>query len=220
MLSITELKGIANEEHVTLPPYDMGKFQVTQALYEIVVGDNPSRFEGEPLRPVERVSWYDAVRFCNALSRLTGRSEAYHIVEGVKPTVAPIERADGFRLASEAEWEVAHRAGSEKTYFWGDDETGARDYAWFDGNSAGTTHRVGEKQPNGNGLHDTAGNVWEWCVDRLDRDSPDRVVRGGSWNFVPWSLRSAYRFCFRPGRRLVSLGFRCASSPPRAAVAR
>jgi len=181
--------------------FEMGKFPVTQAQWEEVVGRNPSHFKG-PKRPVERVSWNEVQKF---LSDLTARGDGYH-----------------YRLPTEAEWEYAARAGSTTRYCFGDDEAMLPDYAWFGKNSGGETHPVGQKQPNAWGLYDVHGNVWEWCQDwyaayeavpLVDPAGPAsgmfRVVRGASFFDVARYLRAAYRDRFEPGFSYYNLGFRC-----------
>ena len=220
MVSITTLAGRANGEDVVLPPYAVGKFPVTQALYALVTGTNPSHFVGDLLRPAEQVSWFDAVRFCNALSRLTGRAAACASGDGEAPDVTAIEQTNGYRLPSEAEWEVAHSAGASTEFFWGHSASDADAYAWFgeDANT-GSTHPVGMKAPNSRGLHDTSGNVWEWCVDLLDPAMPLRTARGGSYLNRRGDLYATNRDWGRPEIRGDALGFRCAASLPAGANA-
>lgn len=180
-------------------PFHIGEHEVTQEIYEQVMGENPSEFKGAD-RPVERISWNDAVAFCTRLSEMTGES---------------------YRLPTEAEWEYACRAGTETRYYWGDAMDG--DYAWHDENSGGETHPAGQKNPNEWGLYDMSGNVWEWCGDWFaenyyfqsppqDPSGPEsgtsRVVRGGSWYNYPKNLRSSSRFGFRPDRGNYYIGFR------------
>ncbi len=180
-------------------PFYIGIHEVTQELYERVMGENPSEFKGAD-RPVERVSWNDAVDFCRRLSEMTG---------------------ENYRLPTEAEWELACRAGSETKYSWGDNMDG--DYAWYDDNSGSETHPAGQKHPNAWGLYDTSGNVWEWCQDWFDENyfsrSPaqdpvgpssgtSRVVRGGSWYNYAKNMRSSSRFGFRPDKGNHYIGFR------------
>jgi formylglycine-generating enzyme required for sulfatase activity len=185
----------------------LGKYQVTQAEYERVMGKKPSHFKGKD-HPVETVAWEEAMEFCR---KLTQRDRA---------TIP-----DGFvyTLPTEAQWEYACRAGSEGTYCFGDDENQLDQYAWFGDNSNGRTHPVGQKQPNVWRLHDMHGNVFEWCLDwygaypassqENTMDGSLRVSRGGSWRGRPESLRSADRGRSVPDHRYYSLGFRVAAVP-------
>ncbi len=143
----------------------MAKYPVTQKLYQEVMEQSPSYFKGESL-PVEQVSWFDAVRFCNKLSERVGLQPCYRIEEAeAQPEVEWDQSANGYRLPTEAEWEYACRAATETAYSFGDDAAQLHEYAWFDGISEGRAHEVGHKKPNGWGLHDLHGNVWEWCWD-------------------------------------------------------
>ena len=199
----------------------MGKYEVTQAAYETVMGSNPSYFNGvrdwpEPgtdygvdlTRPVETVSWDDAVAYCAALTereRTAGRIAA-----------------DVYRLPTEAEWEYACRAGTSTRFSYGDDPgyTNLTNYAWYGNNSGDETHGVGQKLPNPWGLYDMHGNVWEWCQDwwsdqlpggiALDPQGPTlaspqrpyRVIRGGSW----WNWNVSARNCRSATREYVGGG--------------
>ena len=179
----------------------MGVTPVTQAQYKALTGKKPSDFKGDA-NPVENVSWEDAGRFCADLTQRTGK-----IV----------------RLPAEAEWEYACRAGSPSRFSFGDEDRALPLHAWYDGNSDGKTHPVGQKKPNAFGLYDMHGNVWEWCQDWYDsgyyaianvRDpqgpvsGSGRVLRGGSWSYYPWTCRSAYRRWGSPGTRSHFFGFR------------
>lgn len=198
------------KHEVTLSPFAMGKYQVTQAQWwavaellrvEINLNPDPSYFKGGTL-PVELVNWFECVEFCKRLSAATGET---------------------YRLPTEAEWEYACRAGSTKRYCFGRSAKQLADYAWYGGNSQGRTHPVGEKQSNALGLYDMHGNVWEWCADWYDADyyqhSPKenpqgqevgrhKVLRGGSWLIDGRYCRSAYRNWFGAGLRNFNLGFR------------
>ncbi len=196
---------------VTLSPFYIGKFQVTQQQWQAVRGENPSHFKGNNL-PVENVSWNDATRFCLKLSEKTGKE---------------------YRLPTEAEWEYACLAGSTGKYCFGDDEALLKDYAWYNENSGSKTHPVGEKKPNNWGLYDMHGNVWEWCQDWYDANyyaelskkgeavNPQgpanentRVLRGGSWLNNPLLARAVFRVNNRPAIRDDNFGFRVLCSRP------
>jgi formylglycine-generating enzyme required for sulfatase activity len=180
----------------------LGKYPITQALWQAVTGDNPAAFRDSADRPVDGVSWDQAVTFCQRLSDQSGQC---------------------VRLPSEAEWEYACRAGTPGEFFFGpwgpfhdDSEVPweARqvlgEYAWFDLNSGGSTRPVGLKRPNPWGLHDMLGNLWEWCADVWHGDyagapnegsswvedaqrQPRRCLRGGAWDMNAFRCRSPYR---------------------------
>ncbi len=203
---------------VQVPEFCVGKYALTQAQYEAVMGENPSNFKGEN-RPVEQVSWNDAQEFCKKLSERTGRE---------------------YRLPSEAEWEYACRAGTTTPFYFG--ETITPDLVNYDGNytygksSKGKyreqTTEVGSFPPNAFGLYDMHGNVWEWCADKwhdnyekaptdgstwitFDDSKELHILRGGSWNFNPRNCRSAQRvgnvpddFNFFTGFRVVCAALR------------
>jgi formylglycine-generating enzyme len=185
---------------VELAGFQMAIHPVTVDQYAAVTGEQP---EGRV--PVVSVSWWDAVRYCNALSERTGRSPVYALSgEDVEWDAG----ADGYRLPTEAEWEHACRAGT----------TGPRygtldDIAWHRGNSGDRVHEVGGKQPNAWGLHDMLGNVWEWCWDRYDPAvyGTYRVLRGGGWFDEHWSCRASVRRRSHPTLRLDDVGFRVVS---------
>lgn len=155
--------------------YSVMKTEVTQKLYESIMGKNPSVFKGEN-NPVENVSWYDAIEFCNALSRKLGFELVYTITgENVTQNI----KANGFRLSTVEEWQYAARGGGPNYRYSGNDNL---DYVgWYIGNSKNTTHPVAQKQPNAYGLYDMSGNVWEWCWDSNPYDSNKRCYCGGSW---------------------------------------
>ena len=202
---------------VTLSSFLIAKHEVTQTQWKRVMGTSPSQFKGDDL-PVERVSWDDCQKFC----MMTGLS-----------------------LPTEAQWEYACRAGTTTAYHSGDTEADLAEFGWFYLNSghkelpAGTewnvdevlgewgcrTHQVGVKKPNGFGLHDMHGNVWEWCEDVYNRDyyskaesrngdkacragSGDRVSRGGGWSYGAGFCRSARRYGILPDSRDHYSGFR------------
>ncbi len=191
----------------------MGVYEVTQGQYQAVMGNNPSNFKGDNL-PVELVSWEMAVEFCRKLSQKEGKT---------------------YRLPTEAEWEYACRAGSTTRFCFGDSDSILGDYAWYGYDyawgyeeSGKQTHPVGQMKPNGFGLYDMHGNVWEWCQDwydgsyysqnpEVDPQGPSsgqyRVLRGGSWENSPRHCRSAYRNGNTPDSRYSGSGFRVVLVP-------
>ena len=161
---------------VSIEHFLLSKFPVTQDLYFQVLKETPSTFKGGR-RPVETVSWKDAVRFCNALSVLTGLASCYCMASDSEE-IAFQPKANGFRLPTEAEWEYACKAGTTGVRY------GALDsIAWYKENSEESTHDVGTKAPNPWGLYDMLGNVWEWCSDIYDTSvyGSYRIFRGGGW---------------------------------------
>jgi formylglycine-generating enzyme required for sulfatase activity len=200
----------------------LGITPVTQAQYEAAMGKNPGHFHGLADHPVELVSWFDTVAFCNELSKKEGLA-CYYVLGNSNQVI--VAGGDGYRLPTEAEWEYACRAGTETHYYFGDDVALLGEYAWYKANSGGQTRPVGRKRPNAWGLYDMHGNVWEWCWDWFDenyyRTSPDvdplgaagtayRVIRGGCWCYEPRSVRSANRRGYVPEARYDYLGFRVA----------
>lgn len=183
---------------VTLSSYHIGETEVTQALWQAVMGGNPSHFKGDNL-PVEQVSWDDCQAFISRLNQLTGRN---------------------FRLPTEAEWEFAARGGNKSrgTQYSGRSTIG--DVAWYYDNSS-KTHPVATKQPNELGIYDMSGNVWEWCSDWYGKYSSSaqtnptgptsgssRVDRGGGWFYDARCCRVADRGDVTPGSRSFSHGLR------------
>ena len=204
------------------------KFPVTRRLYQDVMGNDPGWPEGEAdNRPVNRVTWYDAIDFCNRLSEQEGLTPAYRR-SGDK--VSWDATADGYRLLTEAEWEYACRAGTRMRYSFGDDANNLGEYAWYSENSGNVPHLVGTRKPNPWELYDLHGNVWEWVQDCWHRDhygAPAdgsaweadtcqlRVLRGGSFNDGAVDLRPPNRHWFIPMGRDQYSGFRCARGPRR-----
>jgi formylglycine-generating enzyme required for sulfatase activity len=220
-------EGYANEHprhQVTIAPFWMSKYLITQAQYRAVMGKNPSHFKGDR-RPVESVSWHDAIAFCEKLRGVGDRS---------------------FRLPSEAEWEYACRSGTETPFYFGDTiTTDLANYRGTDWEYDGTvypgnygsgskgeyrqkTTDVGIFPANSFELYDLHGNVWEWCADhwhrnyqgapidgsvwKTSKDLDSRLLRGGSWDYIPDGCRSALRYLNSPDDAYNSIGFRVACS--------
>jgi formylglycine-generating enzyme required for sulfatase activity len=188
-------------------PFYLGKYEVTQAQWQDVMGTNPSHFKGDPQRPVERVSWTMAQEFITKLNAREGHTL--------------------YRLPTEAEWEYAARAGSTSKYSFGDDDALLEQYAWYAKNDKGTTHPVGQLKPNAWGLYDMHGNVWEWIQDWrgpypaeavTDPQGPAtgnaRGYRGGGWGYGATRCRSADRSYDAPGYVYGTHGFRLAMTAP------
>ncbi len=201
---------------VAVSPFYMDKHLVTQEQYQRVIGDNPSRWKRDN-NPVEQVRWSDAVKFCNARSRLEGLESCYNL-----ETWECNFDANGYRLPTEAEWECACRAGAKTAYFLGDNPSQLADYAWFEKNSGGHPQPVGQKKPNAWGLYDICGNLWQWCNDfygvdyygqspqqdpRGPKEGDTRVVRGGAWKFSGDNSRCGYRYNENPGYVDVCFGY-------------
>ena len=180
--------------------FKMGKYEVTQAQWEAVMGENPSEFKGAN-NPVENVSWNDCQEFLKKLNALPAVKESGLV----------------FRLPTEKEWEYACRAGSTGDYCKLADGTEITKstlgkVAWYEKNVVfGQTYPVGQKMPNAFGLYDMHGNVWEWCEDLYRAGDSDRVLRGGSWNSDSGFCRASYRSCSNPVNRRNRLGFRLAA---------
>ncbi len=201
--------GMENElpvHKVTLDAFYFGCHQVTQAQWLQLTSENPSRFQGANL-PVEQITWDDARAFARQLTQAhDGRFR--------------------FDLPTEAQWEFAARSGGKEELYSGGDDIDR--LAWYETNSGSRTQPVGTKTPNGLGVYDMSGNVWEWCRDTFRTDAytshaadnpeikmngSDRVIRGGSWNLDAWSARCARRFSFRADLLGPGLGFRLAMTP-------
>jgi formylglycine-generating enzyme required for sulfatase activity len=204
-------------------PFYLGIYEVTQREYTQIMNVNPSKFRGSDSLPVEQVSWFDAVIFCNKLSEREGR-KPYYRIDGQKVSLL---KGNGFRLPTEAEWEYSCRAGTKTPFPFESKDTDIEKYGWFKKNSGGKTHPVGRKKPNGFGLYDMMGNVFEWCGDWFAVDyyekSPGtdptgpaetelRTIRGTAWMVDAVLVRSAYRNRSRPMDRDNMTGFRVAAS--------
>lgn len=186
-------------------PFYMSRYPITQQQYQVIMGMNPSIFKGK-VNPVDTVSWNDARDFCLRVTKALDISVA---------------------LPTEAEWEYACRAGTRSSYYNGDTPADLERIAWFGSNSGGSTHPVGQKEPNEFGLYDMLGNVFEWCADQYAEDyyansptinptgpildSPDeqsRIIRGGGWNCTAYFLRCSFRGKYPQAFNDLHYGFR------------
>lgn len=203
----------------------MSKYEITQKQYEIVMSFNPSSIQGQKL-PVDQVTWFDAVGFCNKLSALEELEPCYTI-DGTN--VECNWDAEGYRLPTEAEWEYACKSGTKTDFFSGDltstachpiDES-LSTIGWYYCNSDWVAHEVGTLQQNSFGLFDMNGNVAEWCWDwyggygnapvtdpKGPESGTERVVRGGAWGHSARKCRSSLRYSYLPDNQLVYIGFR------------
>ncbi|MGM9712611.1 MAG: formylglycine-generating enzyme family protein [Prevotella sp.] len=186
---------------VTLSSYYICKYEVTQELWKAVMGSNPSKFKNNDY-PVEHVSWDDCQEFIKKLNSMTGKK---------------------FRLPTEAEWEYAARGGKHRSGFILSGSSKINDVAWYKDNSGDKPHTVGTKAPNGLGIYDMSGNVWEWCqdwygkYDVIDQTNPSgpckgscRVMRGGCWDGSSWYCRVSMRCLHNPDGRRHNIGLRLA----------
>jgi hypothetical protein len=211
--------------------YYLGKYEVTQGEWKQVMADNPSNFGPEnPIVagmetskfPVEQVSWFDSVEFCNKLSEREGLQPWYELTV-TRRSGAAIEEAEveilggnSYHLPSDSEWIHASRAGTKTKYHFGDSDEDLLEYAWIHENR---THTVGTKKPNAFGLYDMQGNVWEWCADESPADPADlerasrRLFRGGSWDGYSGYCEASYIPQRMPSDRIHAIGLRVTRAP-------
>ena len=176
--------------------YYIAKYEVTQAQWKAVMRNNPAYFKGTMDRPVEKVSWHDAMEFCKKLNDMG---------------LAPADYK--FSLPTEAQWEYAARGGNKSKGYEYSGSNDINEVAWYNDNSGRQTHPVGEKKPNELGLYDMSGNVWEWC---LDAGGSGRVLRGGSLCDNANYCQVAYRTRDYPDERSIIFGFRLTLVPVQA----
>lgn len=194
---------------VCVSNFSIGKYEVSQALWKEVMGDNPSEFKGDN-NPVDNVSWDDVQGFIKKLNEKTGMT---------------------YRLPTEAQWEYACRGGGKNVRYSG---TNIKEelsfYAWYSDNSVNGTHAIGQKRPNELGIYDMTGNVWEWVMDVYNQNAYAvhrgnnpvyeaagiyRVNRGGSWYDEPQAVSCSFRDLGTQGDRVSNVGFRIVSTPER-----
>jgi formylglycine-generating enzyme required for sulfatase activity len=197
---------IGHKWSVEIKPFLLSRYPVTQDVFFEITGDAPGTFKGDK-RPVETVSWRDAVSFCNSLSSKEGLEPCYYLSNETEEILF-YAKNNGYRLPTEAEWEYACKAGTTGIRYGGIDAI-----AWYRENSGGHTHDVGTKMPNAWGLYDMLGNVWEWCSDIYDATTYGsyRILRGGGWNDVERGCMATNRRRSHPvSFRIDDLGFRIA----------
>ena len=210
-----------NKGHnVSLSSYYIGETEVTQELWKAVIGNTPSKFSDSVKNPVENVTWFDCVEFCNKLtSKVMSKEDCVYTIEGSSVTADFSKK--GFKLPTEAEWEYATMAGSKNKYAGCNENSELGGYAWFNINSKSKTHEVGTKKANKYGLYDMSGNVWEWCWDWYKNSTPSEckdptgpnsgsihVERGGGWNNGALYCVRAIRRGLQPDKSLNFLGLR------------
>ncbi|MED2754098.1 formylglycine-generating enzyme family protein [Bacillus thuringiensis] len=198
---------IKKEWIVQIQPFLLAKYAVTTELYDAITNSTLNNFENNH-KPVVNISWNDAIAFCNVLSKKAGLKEYYSISDGGQIVRCKLD-SNGYRLPSEAEWQYACKAGTTG-YTYGK----LHDIAWYNENSNGHIHDVGQKEPNAWGLYDMLGNVWEWCYDLYDEKvyGTYRIFRGGSWAEAARGCGATCRRRSHPTFHIEDLGFRLARS--------
>lgn len=203
---------------VSLSAFSISTTEITQAQYRTIMNSNPSFQKLDDNCPVEKVTWKDAITFCNRLSESVGLEPCYNLSSGA----CDFDK-NGFRLPTEAEWEYACRANTGSEYNIGNGESALARAGWYSQNCGEKTHPVGQKTPNALGIYDMHGNVWEWTNDwyskrsyEIDKkenptgvsDGKERVLRGGSWLDFPKDCTSSKRRNFDPNKNYSDIGFR------------
>jgi len=214
----------SNQPHqVNIPAYRIGETEVTQELWQAVMGENPSHFKDSPKNPVENINWYECIAFCNELTKKVNGGSADECVyralgniydkDSAKAEVVPEVREDkkGFRLPKDIEWEWAAKGGREDKWAGTNDESKLVEYAWYRGSNAWKTHEVKTKKPNGYGLYDMSGNVFEFCFDEYAPSSNTRLVHGGNWDSrTPADITRSHREYLEAKNRGTERGLRVA----------
>ncbi len=215
---------------VNIASFSIAKTETTQNLYMAVMGENPSTYNSKPAkgesqleRPVESVSWYDCILFCNKLSIITGRTPCYkvdgisnpdkwgyipHQGDIISGNISCDFTVNGFRLPTEIEWKYAANGGSNNETYAYAGSNSIENVGWYFGNSDDKTHQVALKNPNSIGIYDLSGNVWEWCWDLYTSSYSNRVYRGGSANNLDFICELSNRHFNYSSRRYDNIGFR------------
>lgn len=220
-------EGIFEDElpvhEVTLSDFFVSTYEITQNEWETLMGENPSQFKGGE-NPVESISWFDAVEFCNKLSEKHKLTPCYTM--GRNKLVKWNKEANGYRLLTEAEWEYIAKGGNQNKGYVYAGSNSPDEVAWYKGNSLSKTHPVGMKMPNEIGLFDVSGNIWEWCWDWYTNSSysddankvnpsgvpyaTERCRRGGGWAVIAKSCRNSNRLGSPPHMSFNDVGVRIA----------
>ncbi len=229
--------------NVTLSSFYIDKYELTQAGYQAVMGTNPSYFGGNPNRPVEIVSWFNAIEYCNRRSIQEGLTPCYSYSSyGTNPAnwpggwnstssnhtnVSCNWTANGYRLPTEMEWMFAAKGGNQSQGYTYSGSNTIADVAWYSSNSGSRTHDVGEKTANELGTFDMSGNVWEWVWDIYGsypsgsqtnptgaNSGSNRVERGGSWDSSAYGCTVSLRYSYVATFSNLNLGFRCVRVSP------
>jgi len=213
---------------IIVPSFYIGKYEVTQKEWKEIMGNNPSKFQGDDL-PVETVAWYDCLEYCNKKSVKDGLKPVYVldkenkdpqneiINDRYKWTIKTDFSSDGYRLPSELEWEYAASGGNKSGSFVYSGSNDINEVSWNRDNSDYTPHQAGTKKPNELGIYDMSGNISEWCYDWFAKFNEDftppetgfnKVFRGGNFSGMPLRCKTSDRIGGMPSSPYYGLGFR------------